>query len=277
MSSSTTPDSNINHATSLEYWNSIPPTVNGMLGGFPQVSRIDLRGSASFLAKIRRLIQIEQSSQEEEESNNSNNNNEEEDVAGQSRKSKKLKRGVDCGAGIGRITEGFLRNVCETVDVVEPVAKFAEVIQNGPLIRRKKTTATTTTDGTTEGEEGVIENIYITGLETWLPEHKYDLIWNQWCVGHLTDAQLTTYLQRAANALTPNGIIVLKENNSTDPAGRDIYDEIDSSVTRTDETFRRIFKEAGLNLIKAEEQLGFPRHLGLLPVRSYALRAVRAS
>jgi protein N-terminal methyltransferase len=280
---SSTPDSNINHASSLEYWNNIPPTVNGMLGGFPQVSRIDLRGSASFLAKIRRLIQVEQSQDTTSLGE-----------AGQSeqRKTKKLKRGVDCGAGIGRVTQGFLRNVCETVDVVEPVAKFAEVIQQGPLVRKKKiTTATTTTttktddnaDNDTEApekeeeEEGVIENIYITGLETWLPEHKYDLIWNQWCVGHLTDAQLTAYLQRAADALTSNGIMVLKENNSTDLEGKDIYDEVDSSVTRTDETFRRIFKKAGLNLIKAEEQLGFPRHLGLLPVRTYALRPVRSS
>lgn len=255
----------------------MPPTVNGMLGGFPQVSRIDLRGSASFLAKVRRLLQIEDQDNE----------------AGQSgeRKSKKLKRGADCGAGIGRVTDGFLRNVCETVDVVEPVGKFAEVIQKGPLVRRKKTTKTSTTtetnnepseerekaEGEGEEEEGVIENIYITGLESWLPTEKYDLIWNQWCVGHLTDAQLTTYLQRAADALTPSGILVLKENNSTDPEGKDIYDEVDSSVTRTDDTFRRIFKEAGLNLIKAEEQLGFPRHLSLLPVRSYALRPVRKS
>ncbi|EED16437.1 hypothetical protein TSTA_015250 [Talaromyces stipitatus ATCC 10500] len=258
MSSSTTstPDSNINHASALQYWNSMPATVNGMLGGFPQVSRIDLRGSANFLAKIRRLIQIEQADTDT--------------TAGQSgqRKSKKLKRGADCGAGIGRITEGFLRNVCETVDVVEPVEKFAEVIRNGLLTRKKE-------EGNSAEEredEGLVENIYITGLENWIPTEKYDLIWNQWCVGHLTDSQLTTYLQRAANALTAHGILVLKENNSTDPEGRDIYDEVDNSVTRTDESFRKIFKDAGLTLIKAEEQLGFPRHLGLLPVRSYALR-----
>lgn len=288
MPSSPTPDSNINHASSLEYWNNIPPTVNGMLGGFPQVSRIDLRGSASFLAKIRRLLPIELEHQHQQDESNK-------EAGAQSRKSKKLKRGVDCGAGIGRVTDGFLRNVCETVDVVEPVAKFAEVIGKGPLVRRRKKeiTPTTTTDADESAnndttkvpekeeeeeerkEEGVVENIYITGLETWTPTEKYDLIWNQWCVGHLTNAQLTTYLQRAANVLTPNGILVLKENISTDSEGRDIYDEVDSSVTRTDETFRRIFKAAGLNLIKAEEQLGFPRDLGLLPVRSYALRPLR--
>lgn len=255
-----------------------------MLGGFPQVSRIDLRGSARFLAKIRRLLQIEDRQQQQQDEENNEAGLQQQ----QQRKSKKLKRGVDCGAGIGRVTDGFLRNVCETVDVVEPVAKFAEVIQRGALVRRTKTSkradegtnnATETSEeqgeGRKEDKEGVVENIYITGLESWVPTEKYDLIWNQWCVGHLTNSQLTTYLQRAADALTPSGILVLKENNSTDPDGKDIYDEVDSSVTRTDETFRKIFKDAGLNLIKAEEQLGFPRHLGLLPVRSYALRPVR--
>lgn len=239
-----------------------------MLGGFPQVSRIDLRGSASFLAKIRRLLQTEDQQRDNE-------------AGGQQNKSKKLKRGVDCGAGIGRVTDGFLRHVCETVDVVEPIAKFAEVIRRGSKRAVADTNKSTETpkeqEEDLEEEEGVVENIYITGLESWLPTEKYDLIWNQWCVGHLTDVQLTTYLQRAADALTPNGILVLKENNSTDPDGKDIYDEVDSSVTRTDETFRKIFKEAGLNLIKAEEQLGFPRHLGLLPVRSYALRPRKSS
>jgi protein N-terminal methyltransferase len=241
-----------------------------MLGGFPEISRIDLRGSASFLAKIRRLNWIEQQDESDK-------------VAGQSSqgKSKKLKRGVDCGAGIGRVTEGVLSSACETVDVVEPVAKFADVIQKSRLMRMKKTAMTKmeidkNADNTTEipEKEGMIENIYIIGLENWIPTEKYDIIWNQWCLGNLTNSQLTMYLQRAANALTPHGIIVVKENISMDPEGRDIYDEVDNSVTRTDKTFRKIFRDAGLILLKAEEQLGFPRHLGLLTVRSYALRPV---
>lgn len=258
-----------------------------MLGGFPQISRIDLRGSANFLAKVRRLIQVEQfdksavaAGQQQEKKQQ-----EEEQQQQQQQQSKKWKRGADCGAGIGRVTEGFLSKVCETVDVVEPVAKFADIIRRGPLMKQTKQTKVTKTEvsigndnmincqGPKEDDGGIIENIYVIGLENWVPEPQtYDLIWNQWCVGHLTDAQLTAYLQRAAAALTPQGILVLKENNSTDPEGKDVYDEIDSSVTRTDETFRKIFKNAGLNLIKAEEQLGFPKHLRLLPVRSYALR-----
>lgn len=232
-----TPDSQINHASAIAYWTNVSANVNGMLGGYPQISYIDLRGSASFLAKLRRLKLV------------GNNDTQQ----------KLLKRGVDCGAGIGRVTEGFLGKVCEVVDIVEPVGKFAEVVRNGKL-----------------GKEGsnVVGDVYVSGLEDWEPEEgkKYDLIWNQWCVGHLTDAQLTDYLRRAATALADSGIIVLKENVSTDINGKDYFDATDNAVTRAEGKFRQIFKQAGLKLVKSEEQLGFPKQLGLLPVKFFALR-----
>ncbi|KAF7513815.1 hypothetical protein GJ744_007866 [Endocarpon pusillum] len=50
---------------------------------------------------------------------------------------------------------------------------------------------------------------------------------------------------------------------STDPSGGDIYDELDSSVTRTDAKFRHLFAEAGLEVVRSESQTGFPKGLGL--------------
>lgn len=46
------PDSLINHAEAISYWQGIDADVNGMLGGFPYISRVDLQGSRNFLAKI---------------------------------------------------------------------------------------------------------------------------------------------------------------------------------------------------------------------------------
>ena len=66
--------------------------------------------------------------------------------------------------------------------------------------------------------------------------------------------------------------MVVKENLSTRDFGEDIFDELDSSVTRSDGNFKRIFEEAGLKVVKAEVQGGFPRSLGLYPVKMYALR-----
>ncbi|KAB8239249.1 N-terminal protein methyltransferase [Aspergillus alliaceus] len=226
-------DSKIDHAASIRYWNSVAANSNtmlGMLGSYPWYTRIDLRGSKSFLSKVRRL------------------------VPGCTTEGK-LKLGVDCGAGVGRVTEGLLSHVCETVDAVEPVEKFTQVIHGSALKR-----------------SGVVGDIYTIGLEGWYPEKKYDVIWTQFCVGHLTDAQLVDYFVRCRESLTESGIAIVKENQSTDPNGNDMYDDEDSSVTRTDEKFKEIFKQAGLTVITSELQLGFPKNFKLLPVRFYALR-----
>jgi protein N-terminal methyltransferase len=248
-----------------------------MLGGYPQISLTDLRGSRSFLAKLRR-------------------------GGGQGRDGtftpasrRRLKRAVDCGAGIGRVTDGLLRHVCERVDVVEPVGNFAEVV--GGQSRA--------------AAEGRVGRVFVCGLGEWDPRvpgvcavagdadtsadadaegdrqgegGNYDLIWNQWCLGHLKDAELSDYLRRCGEAVrrgtteeeeaggSGGGWIVVKENMSTDPDGRDIYDEVDSNVTRTDAKFRSLFEEAGLVVVRSELQTGFPKVLGLYPVRMYGLK-----
>ncbi|KAL5335403.1 alpha-N-methyltransferase NTM1 [Aspergillus crustosus] len=240
----TPPDSNINPTASISYWTSVPATSNAMLamlGNYPWYTRIDLRGSKSFLAKVRRLVPGCP-------------------VDG------KLKSGVDCGAGVGRVTEGFLRHVCESVDAVEPVGKFTDVI------REARDKAQNSENGKEEGWGGAVGDIYVQGIEAWVPSKRYDLVWTQFCVGHVTDVQLVEHLVRCREALTETGILVLKENISTDLEGKDMYDDEDSSVTRTDEKFRALFQDAGLNVMASELQLGFPKNFKLLPVRFYALR-----
>ena len=220
------PDSRISQTDGLKYWESIPATASGMLGGYPQISRIDLRGSLNFLAKLRR---------------------------GTPSPKERLTRGVDCGAGIGRVTAGCLSKICKAVDLVEPVESFAVVAKALEL---------------SDCEMG---DVYMTGLEDWVPAKEYDVIWAQWVVGHLTDAQLVKFLIRCKAAVGEHGWIVLKENLSTDREGKDSFDDIDSSVTRSDGSFRRLFEESGLSILRTELQSGFPK--SLYPVRLYALRA----
>jgi len=215
-------DAQINHKDARDYWQSIDADVNGMLGGFPYISKVDLQGSKNFLAKLS--------------------------IGGKGKK--KVQRAVDCGAGIGRITEGLLLSISETVDIVEPIAKFSDNLN---------------------GKAGV-GKIFNIGLEDWSPseseESRYDLIWNQWCLGHLTDAQLLVYLEKCLKVLKEGGWIVVKENMST--SGEDIFDEVDSSVMRVDEKFRDIFEKSSLKLKKTELQKGLPHEL--YPVRIYALQ-----
>jgi len=204
------------------------------------VSRVDLQGSRNFLAKLgvggRRT---------------SLRGGEGKDAGGGG----KLRRAVDCGAGIGRITEGLLLSIADTVDIIEPIAKFSDSLKGKPGIGR----------------------IWNIGLEEWdfdgdnvHESMRYDLIWNQWCLGHLTDAQLVQYLMKCGRALRAGGWIVVKENMST--GKEDIFDEIDSSVTRVDDKFRKIFQEAGMNIKRTELQKGMPKEL--YPVRIYALQPV---
>ncbi|XXH04660.1 hypothetical protein Hte_011079 [Hypoxylon texense] len=224
------PDSKISADDGRRYWSAVDADVSGMLGGFPAVSRIDLRGSRSFLAKLG---------------------------LGRTKAVKAVNRALEGGAGIGRVTQGLLLDVAEAVDVVEPIARFTAALEGRPGVGR----------------------VYHLGLEEWRPEPEegtvvYDLVWNQWCLGHLTDQQLGAYLRRCGAALSRGedgkvkGVIVVKENMST--SGEDLFDETDSSVTRQDSTFRRIFEEAGLRIIKTELQHGFPAEL--YPVRMYALK-----
>ncbi|KAF2735156.1 hypothetical protein EJ04DRAFT_552198 [Polyplosphaeria fusca] len=228
------PDAAIDHAHSITYWSSVSADTNGMLGGYPQTSRIDLQSSSNFLTKLRRRRQPKDA------------------LA-------RLNRVADCGAGIGRITKGLLMSVSAKVDVVEPVKKFTDDLVAGLNEEEKETM-------------GEVVNV---GLQDWVPEvGGYDLIWNQWCLGHLKDDQLVVYLKRCKEGLAKGdgasqGWVVVKENLSTDVKKQDIYDEEDSSVTRSDEKFRRLFVEAGLKIVATELQKGFPREL--YPVRIYAL------
>ncbi|KAI5369524.1 Putative alpha-N-methyltransferase NTM1, S-adenosyl-L-methionine-dependent methyltransferase [Septoria linicola] len=217
-------DAQINHEDAIKYWSAQPASDTGVLGGYPEVSRVDLQGSANFLAKLRRSSKHYPPS------------------AG------KLPRVADTGAGIGRVTKGFLQHAAQTVDIVEPVELFTRELHG----------------------EASVGTIYNVGLEQWTPETKYDVIWNQWCCGQIRDTQLVAYLKRITPFVNAGGWIVVKENLSNNHLGEDVFDETDSSVTRTDTHFRELFEQAGLKLVSTELQKGFPK--ALYPVRSYALQ-----
>ena len=234
-----------------------------MLGGYPSVSATDLRGSLVFINKLRRTSRHYSAN-------------------------KRLPRAADCGAGIGRVTAGLLSRVAECVDAVEPVAEFAGRVRRlegdedgggggqggGDEVRGEK--------GEGGGESSPkassmrmhagckLGKVYVCGLEAWEPEESYDLIWVQWCLGHLQDEELTGFLKRCGQKLRRGGWLVVKENLSTDGQGRDVWDEEDSSFTRADKSYRRLFEEAGWSVVKSELQRGFPKEL--YPVRFYALQ-----
>ncbi|KAM0753902.1 hypothetical protein T439DRAFT_322787 [Meredithblackwellia eburnea MCA 4105] len=114
--------------------------------------------------------------------------------------------------------------------------------------------------------------------QTFSEDDGYDLVMIQWCIGHLSNQQLVDFLKRAQKSLRRSefgleGYICLKENVCRDETAEGtgmLFDEDDSSFTRSDKVFRQVFADAGLTLIRREVQQGFPKEL--FPVIAYVLR-----
>ncbi|KAK2580985.1 hypothetical protein KPH14_006045 [Odynerus spinipes] len=85
------------YTAAAKYWDRVPPTVDGMLGGFGFLSQTDVKGSTHFLNKLFEL---------------------------KNPPSKTF--ALDCGAGIGRITKNLLIKHFKRVDLVEQNPKFLE-------------------------------------------------------------------------------------------------------------------------------------------------------
>nr|CAD7445249.1 unnamed protein product [Timema bartmani] len=154
------------------------------------------------------------------------------------------RQALDCGAGIGRVSKNLLIQNFEKVDLVEQNLVFLEHAKNyiGPCHK--------------------VGEFYNFGLQDFIPETaKYDVIWSQWVLGHLTDEH---FIQ---NGLKPSGVIVVKENLSSEDVE---IDPVDSSVTRPHALLRHLFQQAGLNCFKEVKQSSLPS--GLYEVRMFALR-----
>lgn len=218
-------DQQVDYEKALDYWQSTPATVDGVLGGFGNtvVPKVDIVGSQAFLRRLSTL------------SPNTFPNLSEQ-------------IGLDVGAGIGRITRNLLAKYCSQVDLLEPAAQFVAQA-------RLELADLPQTIG-----------FYEKGMQDFVFERQYAIVWCQWCLGQLPDEVLVDFLKKCAENLVPGGIIVAKENNSTT---EDLYDDTDSAVTRTDASFRAIFENAGLRLLLTSVQKGMPREL--FPVRMYAL------
>ena len=136
---------------------------------------------------------------------------------------------VDTGAGIGRVTKGLLLEKCKSVDLVEPVQHLLE-------------------EAKTFVESDRVKQFIELPLQKFTPEkNKYTLIWNQWVFLYLNDADLVSYLQRCAQNVKEGGIITAKENVNL--MGDDVVDSSDNSNTRSHDNYKKLIKQAGLELV----------------------------
>jgi len=165
-------------------------------------------------------------------------------------------RALDVGAGVGRVTCDVLLNLASDVVLVEPVQSFVEEA----LARAQKSAAEKTNawPGLADGSKSVT---FLQGtLQEFHPRHPhrvrlvdrvgyqgspleadigrgFDVIWCQWCLGHLGDEDLIAFFKRARESLNdhPRSLIIVKENHCYDAEGGSplvVFDEQDSSITR---------------------------------------------
>jgi len=85
------------YSNAKDYWNGVCPNLDGMMGGLPQLSPLDLKESKPFLEKIIQKYQIETG------------------------------KVCDIGAGIGRVTQHLFLPVFKQVFGAKPLFKGSSV------------------------------------------------------------------------------------------------------------------------------------------------------
>ncbi|XP_078163707.1 alpha amino-terminal protein methyltransferase [Carex rostrata] len=218
------------YSKGISYWQGVEASVEGVLGGYGCVNDSDVKGSEAFLKTLLPL---------------------------RFGKEKQHLVAVDCGAGIGRVTKNLLLRHFNEVDLVEPVSHFLEAarenLSSNSIMQEEETHKAT--------------NFYCVPLQEFSPETgRYDVIWVQWCIGHLPDEDFISFFKRAKVGLKPNGFFIVKENIAR---GGFVLDKDDQSITRSDAYFRDLFNRCGLFVHSARDQKEMPKEL--FPVKMYCL------
>lgn len=183
----------IRYEKAKQYWENRNSTIEDMLGGFPEVNDIDVKVSKKLL----------------------------EDLI----KSKKLDTHsvIDCGAGIGRVTDKVLQHYFNECDLVEMNPKFTNYAKDYFKNNLK------------------IKNVFCSPIQNFIFPKKYDCIWIQWCLENLDDKDLNIFFTNCHRNLNDNGLIIIKENIEEN------YDysisETDYSKVRSDKIFRKFFEK----------------------------------
>lgn len=229
------------YSKAVEYWDNQEPTYNGVLGGFGHLSDLDIRDSWELLKKAFKT-QLEQA-----------------ETSG------RRLVAVDCGAGVGRVTEQLLLHHFHEVDVLEPSSTLMETA--------KRKLAASSTPAKSWPASHSAGRFFLQGLQDFAPEQqRYDCIWLQWCLLYLTDDDLLALLQRCKDGLKPDGIVFVKENVCRQGF---IVDKEDNSLSRSNTYLLALFDKAGLTVHYNRKQRHFPKEL--YEVRMYVLAPRRAA
>jgi len=159
---------------------------------------------------------------------------------------------IDVGAGIGRVTQLLLSKYFSYVDLLEFNPDFLLVAKNETLKEVKQA-----------------RNFICSTLQDHIFHIKYDIIWIQWVIIYLSEADFIIFFSNCRNALNTNGLIIVKDNLASSGF---VLDLDDSSITRSEEHLKLLFEASGLKIIRNQQQLNFPQDL--FAVKMFALAPI---
>mmetsp|Transcript_2185 Transcript_2185/g.2961 ORF Transcript_2185/g.2961 Transcript_2185/m.2961 type:complete len:243 (+) Transcript_2185:226-954(+) len=154
---------------------------------------------------------------------------------------------VDVGAGFGRVTKLILLKRYQEIRLVEGNEAISK--RSKLYLGKKRASKCTFTNSTLQD----------LNLDSW-DRQPIDLIWIQWTLQYLTDADVVECLKKLVLHLRPGvGVLVVKENRPhgtaredrfqmDTPAGNERYD-----ITRPDAHHRLLFQQANLRVDCAEK------------------------
>ncbi|KAJ3520847.1 hypothetical protein NMY22_g12564 [Coprinellus aureogranulatus] len=280
----------------IAYWENQPASYDGVLGGFGKGSlpRIESLGSRQFLLGLYPELSTVPSVYKPLKPQGSS----------------QRVRALDVGAGVGRVTSDTLLYLVHDVVLLEPVGPFVQealrraradagiAIEPSPSSISEdrsfwpgladQTKSITILQGTLQEFDPLkphrVDFLDRLGYQPSRPADDinlgFDIIWCQWCLGHLSDADLVDFFNRSHAALkkdNPRSLIVVKENVCGDLDGKPntVFDEQDSSLTRSDLAWKDLFKQAGLKLIREKVQEGLPAELFIVKMSVHAAASPR--
>lgn len=156
--------------------------------------------------------------------------------------------------GIGRVTKHVLSAYFDEIDLLEQNEAFLAAVKDY-----------------IGDDYSKVKHLIPQGIQQFepLPDVRYDCIWGQWVFGHITDQDLVEFFDKCHRILNkPHGIVVIKDNITK--SSTSILDEIDSSVTRSDKAFNKIFTNLANFELKCTFEHRMPKEM--FPVKTYVLK-----
>ncbi|KAG9392206.1 Protein of unknown function DUF858 methyltransferase-like [Carpediemonas membranifera] len=206
-----------------KYYSNQDATVAGMLGGLEDSVRDDIPRSLKFIQRLHTKGIIP---------------------------SLPVPRGLDCGAGVGRVTKALMLKVAKEVHMLEPCQRFLD--SSIELV----------------GSDAVTQRYCATFTSFDPPKDAcYDIIWIQWAIGYITDAEMHGVLTKLRASLSETGVLIIKDNTTSNSSY--FLDDDDNFLIRPAIAVKRHATNAGFKLADHAVET----RPGLYPVHVWAFVA----